>query len=129
LRLLVQRHVREVGIETPIHFTRYHPAYKFKKPPTKVATLELAYRIAKAEGILFPYIGNVTGHRHENTYCPQCQELLICRDGCRLKEYRLTKDQRCPSCNLQVPIAGKHTQKRLSSSLWVSPAPDSSDKL
>ena len=118
-RELVQRHIREVGIETPLRFTRYYPAYKFMKPPTKVARLELAYRIAKSEGILFPYVGNVTRHPCGNTCCPQCQKPLIIRDGWRLREYRLTKDQRCPSCHFQVPITGKHVQKYSQLALWT----------
>jgi pyruvate formate lyase activating enzyme len=119
LHELVQRHIKEVGIETPLHFTRYYPAYRFNNPPTNVATLELAYRIAKSEGILFPYVGNVRGHRYENTYCPECQELLILRDGWRVKEYNLTQEGRCPSCHYQVPIVGKRVRKRLRSPLWV----------
>jgi pyruvate formate lyase activating enzyme len=116
---LVQRHIKEVGAETPIHFTGYYPAYKFQKPPTKVATLERAYRIARSEGILYPYIGNVDGHPYEDTYCPQCQGLLIRRDGWRLKDCRLTEDQRCPSCRLPIPITGRRVLKRPSSPLWV----------
>ena len=119
LRQLVQRHVKEVGVETPLHFTRYFPAYRFKKPPTAVETLELAYQIARSEGLLFPYIGNVAGHPYENTYCPQCEKLLIRRDSCRLKEYKITKEKLCPSCHFKVPITGKHVQKRLASPLWV----------
>lgn len=111
LRSLVRRHVKEVGVETPLHFTRYHPAYGYRKPPTKIATLELAYRIARAEGILFPYLGNVTGHPYENTYCPQCQHLLVRRYGCRLEDYRMSEDDRCSKCHFQIPITGKNVRK------------------
>ena len=119
LRQFVQRHIKEVGVETPLHFTRYYPACKFKKPPTKVVTLELAYQTAKSEGVLFPYIGNVSGHSYENTYCPQCQILLVRRDGWRLKDYKLTEDQRCPSCHAQISIRGKHVRKPGRLPLWV----------
>jgi len=119
LRQLVQRHVKEVGVETPIHFTRYYPAYKFKNSQTKVATLELAYRIAKEEGVFFPYIGNVNGHPYENTYCPQCQKVLIRRYGWRLSEYNLDENQRCPTCHFQLPITGKHVQKGPKHLLWT----------
>jgi pyruvate formate lyase activating enzyme len=119
LRELVERHVREVGVETPLHFTRYYPAWKFNNPLTKIATLELAYRIAKSEGVLFPYIGNVRGHRYENTYCPRCQELLILRDDWRVKDYKLTQEKRCPTCHYEVPIVGSHIRKRLHTPLWT----------
>jgi pyruvate formate lyase activating enzyme len=119
LRELVKRHVKEVGVETPLHFTRYYPAWKFNNPPTEIATLELACRIARSEGVLFPYIGNVRGHRYENTYCPRCQELLILRDDWRVKEYKLTKDERCPACNYEVPILGSYVRKRIRTPFWI----------
>lgn len=119
LRRLVQRHVKEVGVETPLHFTRYHPEHKFKKAATTIATLELAYRIARSEGVLFPYIGNVTGHPYENTYCPQCQNVLIRRAGWFVSQYNLTEDGRCVSCHSSIPIAGKHVQRHFPRFLWT----------
>ena len=119
LRQLVKRHINEVGVETPIHFTRYYPAYRFNKPITKVESLELAYRLAKSEGILFPYVGNVNGHPYTNTYCPQCNTMLIRRDDWRLKGYNLTDDDRCSSCHFVIPMAGKHAHKCLRSVLWT----------
>jgi pyruvate formate lyase activating enzyme len=119
LRQLVRRHINEVGVETPLHFTKYYPAYKFNKPPTKVGSLELACRLAKSEGILFPYVGNVNRHPYTNTFCPQCNTMLMHREDWRLKGYNLTDDHRCSTCHLQIPITGKHTHKRLQSALWA----------
>jgi len=119
IRRLVQRHINEVGVETPLHFTRYYPAYKFRSPPTEIATLENAYRIAKKEGVLFPYLGNVTGHPYENTYCPRCGTLLIRREGWRLREYALTQDQSCPSCGFDVPLTGRQIRKGIGFPLWT----------
>ena len=79
LRWVIERHLKEVGAEAPLHFTRYFPAYKFNNPPTKVETLEKAYDMAKKAGVLYPYIGNVSGHKYENTYCPNCGEKLVQR--------------------------------------------------
>jgi hypothetical protein len=59
----------------------------WRKAATKIATLELAYRIAKSEGVLFPYIGNVSGHPYDNTYCPRCQNVVIRRAGCFVSQY------------------------------------------
>ena len=119
LRQLVRRHMKEVGTETPLHFTRYYPAYKFQEQPTDIAALELGYRVAKSEGVLFPYLGNVTGHPYENTYCPQCRELLVRRDGWRLKQFNLAEDRRCPSCQLQIPITGRPVKKHPKLALWT----------
>jgi pyruvate formate lyase activating enzyme len=107
LRWIVERHLTEVGAETPLHFTRYHPAYKFSNPVTKTETLEKAYEIAERAGVLYPYIGNVSGHKYEATYCPKCGEKLIKRYGCYVLNYRLTEDKECPKCGMRIPVIGE----------------------
>jgi pyruvate formate lyase activating enzyme len=111
LRCIVERHLKEVGAETPLHFTRYYPAYKFNNTPTKTETLEKAYEMAKKAGVLYPYIGNVSGHRYETTYCPQCGEKLIKRYGCYVLNYRITEDKECPKCGTHIPIIGEYVGK------------------
>ena len=111
LRWVVERHLKEAGPETPLHFTRYYPAYKFYNPPTRVERLEWAYKLAKKEGVQYPYIGNVPGHPYENTYCPNCGERLIQRLGYRILRYRITEDHRCPRCGHPIPIRGKYVKK------------------
>jgi len=109
---IVERHLKEAGADVPLHFTRYYPAYKFSNPPTKIETLERAYEIARKEGVLFPYIGNVPGHKYENTYCPECGELLIKRFSYRIVKYRITPKSRCPRCGYIIPIVGNYTERR-----------------
>ncbi len=109
---VVERHLQEAGPDTPIHFTRYYPAYKFTNPPTKIETLEKAYEIAKKAGIQYPYIGNVSGHPYENTYCPNCGVVLIRRLGYRILEYHVTEDSRCFRCHEEIPIRGRYIRKR-----------------
>ena len=108
---VVERHLQEAGPDTPIHFTRYYPAYKFTNPPTKIETLEKAYKIAKKAGIQHPYIGNVSGHPYENTYCPNCGRVLIRRLGYRILEYHVTEDSRCFRCHEEIPIRGRYIRK------------------
>jgi len=105
-RNFARRHLREAGKETALHFTAYYPAYKFDAPPTPVVVLERAHDIAVSEGLEFVYLGNVPGHRYENTYCPECRELLIERFGLELVKINL-KGNRCPSCGREIPIVGK----------------------
>jgi len=111
IRWIVERHLKEVGPETPLHFTRYYPAYKFENPPTKVEVLETAYKIAKEMGVLYPYLGNVHGHKYEHTYCPNCGEALIKRLGYRIIRYKITEDKRCPKCGYRINIRGKRIRK------------------
>jgi len=108
LQWVVEKHLKEVGPETPLHFTRYFPAYKFNNPPTRVETLEKAYEMAKKAGVLYPYIGNVSGHKYENTYCSNCGEKLVRRYGCYVLKYSVTEDKKCPNCETQIPITGEH---------------------
>jgi len=111
LRWIVERHLKEAGPETPLHFTRYYPAYKFNNPPTSVKTLERAYELAKSSGVLYPYIGNVIGHRYSHTYCPNCGEALIKRLGYRIVRYRITEDNECPKCHYRINIRGRRVRK------------------
>jgi pyruvate formate lyase activating enzyme len=100
---VIEKHVKNAGPKTPLHFTRYFPAYKFKNPPTKIGILERAYEMAKESGVLYPYIGNVLGHPYENTYCPNCGRLLIERDGFSARIKGL-KDEKCDKCGQEIPI-------------------------
>ncbi len=111
IRWLIERHLKEVGPETPLHFTRYYPAYKFNNPPTKVETLEKAYEAARKMGVLYPYIGNISGHKYENTYCPNCGETIIKRFGFRIIQYRITEEKKCPRCNHPILIRGRPIEK------------------
>lgn len=102
-----RRHLLEAGPETPLHFTRYYPAYKFTVPPSLVKTLECAVELARKEGVEFAYIGNVPGHKFENTFCPRCNKMLIKRFGLELLWADLGEDGACPSCGHKIPIVGK----------------------
>lgn len=93
-----------LGDTIPIHFTRFHPDYRLQNSvPTPVATLERAARIARRAGLQFVYLGNVPGHRLENTYCPGCGRLLIRRRGFTVLENHITAAGSCPTCETRIP--------------------------
>ena len=93
----------ELSPEVPVHFTRFHPAYRLQNlPRTPITTLELAREIALGEGLHYAYIGNVPGHPGNHTYCPSCGELLIRRLGLALAEMRLINGA-CPICSHAIP--------------------------
>lgn len=97
-----------LGKATPLHLLRFHPDYKLTTiPSTPIETLEKAYLAAKNAGLDYAYIGNVPGHPAENTYCPNCNELVIKRYSFEITRWNLTKDMRCPVCGHEIPIKGK----------------------
>jgi pyruvate formate lyase activating enzyme len=59
-----------------------------------------------SEGVEFVYTGNVPGHPYENTYCPDCGELLIERYGFGVLRSKLRKGK-CPKCKRKIPIIGQ----------------------
>ncbi len=103
VRDLVRWVKTSLGAEVPVHFTRFHPTYRLTNlPPTPLPTLERAWQIAKAEGLAFPYMGNVPGHPGENTTCPGCGKQLVRRIGFEVQENVLAGGT-CPQCRRPIP--------------------------
>ncbi len=101
--------VNNLGEEVPLHFSRFYPNYKMMNiPPTAIETLEKAREIARNEGIKYVYVGNVPGHRYENTFCQGCGKAVIKRFGFKIEEFNLDKNLRCIYCGKKLPIAGKN---------------------
>ena len=93
----------EVGKDTPLHFSQFHPDYKLMNlPNTPVETLDAAHAAAKKAGLEYVYIGNVP-HKYQSTYCPKCKEMLIYRMGYFVGEVKI-KNGKCKFCG--YPIAG-----------------------
>ncbi|MCX8173473.1 MAG: AmmeMemoRadiSam system radical SAM enzyme [Thermoplasmata archaeon] len=87
--------------EVPVHFTRFHPDYELMDvPPTPLATLKKAFRMAKDIGLANVYIGNVWGEP-DITYCPKCNEILIEREGFSVV-YNKIKDGKCSKCKEKI---------------------------
>jgi len=99
---IAERIAADLGPDIPWHVSGYYPAYRFTAPPTPVCTLERAWHIGKESGLRFVYLGNVLGHRLENTHCPGCGALLVGRWGLGLTRYRLERG-RCPDCGRAIP--------------------------
>jgi pyruvate formate lyase activating enzyme len=103
LRALCRWLVDNVGPDVPIHFSRFHPDYQLKNlPPTPHATLEQAWTLAREEGIHYAYVGNLPGHRANNTFCHHCGELIIARRGFWVTEYHITEGK-CAFCGTPIP--------------------------
>ena len=97
-----------LGPDIPIHFLRFHPDYKLLHlPNTPVETLEKHYEIARRIGFNYVYIGNVWGHKYENTFCPSCNKIVVGRYGFFITSWNLDEKNRCKYCKYKVKISGK----------------------
>ncbi|NOY82962.1 MAG: AmmeMemoRadiSam system radical SAM enzyme [Kiritimatiellaeota bacterium] len=103
IRAMCKWIVRKLGRDTPLHFTRFHPDYKLtKRPPTPLATLKQARRIAREEGLRYVYVGNVLEPGLSNTVCPQCGKVLIRRAGFTVLSNNV-ENGRCKFCGARIP--------------------------
>lgn len=91
--------VENLGIDTPIHFSAFHPAYKFKdRKPTSFATLQKAYEIATKMGIRYVYTGNILETTTSSTYCHNCKRDIIKRTGNSVDDYNIDECGNCVYC-------------------------------
>lgn len=94
---------QELGPRTPLHFSRFHPTYQLNNlNETPVSAIENAYNTAKDCGLQYVYIGNVPGHKFENTFCHSCNKLIIGRMGYLILENYIEKGK-CKFCKTDIP--------------------------
>jgi len=84
--------------DTPLHFSRFFPTYQLiDRPPTSEKSLQEAKNIAEYAGIKYVYIGNLQHAQGENTFCPNCHNLLVERQGFNVIKNLITKGK-CNVC-------------------------------
>ncbi|HPS56347.1 MAG TPA: AmmeMemoRadiSam system radical SAM enzyme [Sedimentisphaerales bacterium] len=94
--------VTNASADVPWHVSRFYPNYKYLAgEPTPVETLEKAYKIGKAAGLKYVYVGNIPGAKGENTFCHNCGKLLIERVGFQVIANRTFKSC-CPECHAKA---------------------------
>jgi pyruvate formate lyase activating enzyme len=92
----------ELGSETPWHVSRFHPTFQLTdRGSTPVSTLNLAWEIGREIGLSFVYVGNVPNRQTNSTYCPDCKELLLDRQGFRVQAASLDHG-RCGKCGREI---------------------------
>lgn len=96
--------IKSISPDIPWHISRFWPQYKMTEPEvTSTEILEKAYQIGRRAGLNYVYIGNATSAGKENTYCPECGNLLIKRIG-----YDVTVEEnnfqsgRCQKCGAVI---------------------------
>ena len=97
---------KELGPVVPLHFSAYHPDWKFTEAPaTPPATLINARRIAMEAGLHYVYTGNVHHAEGDTTFCPSCHQPVIRRDWYNILDYRLDDSGHCRHCG--TALAGR----------------------
>ncbi len=86
----------------PWHVSRFFPHYKFFDVAiTKEDTIYEFLNSGKKIGLKYLYAGNIRSNKWENTYCPECGNLLIERNG-YYTEIKGLKENRCNNCNTEI---------------------------
>jgi pyruvate formate lyase activating enzyme len=96
-----------LGPDTPVHFLRFHPDYKLMHlPATPIKTLEKHHNVAKSVGLNYVYLGNVSAHPFEHTYCPECGKVVVERFGFDIAGWHLDEQNCCEYCGNEIAIVG-----------------------
>jgi len=94
--------VQHLGPDVPWHFTAFHPDFRLlDRLQTPLVTLEKAREIARSKGLRYVYTGNVQHAEGSSTWCPQCQRVLIARNGYELGAWNL-KQGCCRFCGRAI---------------------------
>lgn len=94
--------VKISGKNTILHLSRYFPAYKSKLPVTPKETLLNFYHLAK-QHLNFVYLGNIVSDTGNNTYCPNCGNMLITRTMMYSSIIGINENK-CINCNHKIPV-------------------------
>ncbi|MCH8287944.1 MAG: AmmeMemoRadiSam system radical SAM enzyme [Candidatus Marinimicrobia bacterium] len=102
-RKMVDWILLNLGDETPLHFTAFHPDFKLMDlPRTDPNVLNEAREIALDAGLKYCYVGNVSDIKASTTYCPECRAELIKRDWHSVLQNNILNGA-CPECGTTVP--------------------------
>ncbi|MDZ7697950.1 MAG: AmmeMemoRadiSam system radical SAM enzyme [Deltaproteobacteria bacterium] len=103
IKRMCQWILKELGPDYPLHLLRFFPQYKLTRlPATPIATLEALREIALKEGIHYVYLGNVPGHPGTQTYCHNCHQVVVRRNGYLIEAIHM-KEGRCTYCGTPIP--------------------------
>jgi pyruvate formate lyase activating enzyme len=91
----------ELGGNTVLHLSRYHPDYKLDVEPTSASQLEILYGIAR-EKLSYVYVGNIQFKDYQDTRCSNCGNMVISRNGYQISIRALNKEGLCENCGTQV---------------------------
>jgi pyruvate formate lyase activating enzyme len=66
-----------------------------------MSTLDRTFEIGKEEGLQYVYMGNVPGHKGQDTFCPSCGKVLVQRSVFGILDVAIG-DGKCPDCGTSI---------------------------
>lgn len=96
----IAKFISSIDENIPLHLSKYFPRYKMENEATNIEKLLNAQYIAR-KYLKYVYIGNVQ-NTDNNTYCPNCNKLLIKRNGYSTEVF--INDNKCPECGYEINI-------------------------
>ncbi len=92
---------KELGKETVLHLSRYHPMYKLDIKATGSDILDKFYYIA-SEKLDYVYVGNIHIKDYQNTRCNKCGKTVIRRTGYFIENSGISKSGHCKYCGESI---------------------------
>ena len=97
--------IAELDCSIPWHISRFYPQYKMDdSTSTPMKVLNRAYELGREARLRYVYLGNVVGSGN-NTYCYNCNTLLIERQGFSIQQNRV-REGKCPDCGSPMEGVG-----------------------
>lgn len=96
--------VASISPDIPLHFSRFFPCHELQAPPTPQETLLKAYELARRK-LRYVYLGNLNAEAGGDTFCPECNSLVISRRGYSTRLVGLA-GKRCTECNAEIAMWG-----------------------
>ena len=95
--------VASINPDIPLHFSRFFPCHELHVSPTPRSTLIRAHELARRK-LRYVYLGNLDTEVGEDTFCPNCNSLVIRRRGYFTSLLGLS-GKNCSKCNSEIAIA------------------------
>ena len=95
--------IADIDPDIPWHVSRFYPQYNLTNhPPTSSELIFKVLDIAKEEGLRYLYAGTINSDNYSNTYCLNCQALLIERSGYFTRLHDIRRGI-CTNCQNSLP--------------------------
>ena len=93
----------ELGINTVLHLSRYHPMYQMNIESTSSHSLERLYKIA-ASKLNYVFVGNINIKDYQDTKCRKCENTVITRSGYFVEKSGINTEGKCVFCGNQIVV-------------------------